>query len=46
MKQFMANHNLVLMNNGAPTHIVYRAETAIDATMCSASIAASFDWSI
>ena len=42
----MENHNLVLMKYGVPTRIAYRAETAIDVTMCSASIAASFDWSI
>ena len=46
MEQFLEKPNLVLMNNGALTRIVYETETASDLTMCSANIAATFDWSI
>ena len=46
MEQFFEKHNLVLINNGAPTRTVYGAETALDLIMCSASIAAKFERSI
>ena len=46
VEKFLEKHNLVLLNNGAPTRVVDGAETSLGLTMCSANIAATFDWSI
>ena len=35
---FINNHNMNIINNGAPTRISYNIETAIDLTMCAANL--------
>ena len=42
MEQFVDNHNIVIMNNGAPTRIVGNTETTTDLTICTAAIEACF----
>ena len=46
VEQFVNNHNIVIMNNGAPTRIVGNPETAIDLTICTASMEALFHWKV
>ena len=43
---FIIRNNINVMNNGAPARIVYNSETAIDLTLCTASIAADIHWSV
>ena len=45
VEQFIGNHNVIIMNNEAPTRIERNSETAID-LICSATIAISLQWSI
>ena len=40
------NHNIVIMNSGAPTRIVGNTETAIYLTICTAPIEALFHWRV
>ena len=48
IENFLNKHNLVLLNKGDSTyhHISNGTETAIDLSICSPSLAPSFDWSI
>ena len=46
VERFIDNHNINIMNNGAPTLILYNAESAIDLTMCSFILEADLHWSI
>ena len=41
---FLENSNLVLLNNGAPTHPNQTADTAIDLTFSSPEISEDFEW--
>ena len=40
IEEFIARNNINIMTDGAPTHITYYAETAIDLTMCTATLEA------
>ena len=46
VEHFINNHNINIMNNGAPTRISYDTKTAIDLTMCSLNLEAELHWSI
>lgn len=46
IENFIHNHNLNIMNNGAPTRISYQIETAIDLSICSSEIENYFNWSV
>ena len=46
MERFIDNHNINIMNNGAPTRILYNTESAIDLTMCSSILEANLHWNI
>ena len=46
VEHFINNHNINIMNKGAPTRISYDTETAIDLTMCSLNLEADLHWSI
>ena len=44
VETFVGNTDLVVLNNGAPTHPNPLVDTAIDLTLCSASISQDFEW--
>ena len=43
---FIEQHNLSLMNNGAPTRILYDQESAIDLSLCSPQLSADLLWTV
>ena len=45
VERFIDNHNINIMNNGAPTRILYNTESEID-LMCSSILEADLHWSI
>ena len=46
VERFIDNHNINVMNYGAPTRILYNTKPAIDLTMCSFILEADLHWSI
>ena len=45
IEEFISRNNINIINDGAPTHITYYAETATDLTMCTATLEADLHWS-
>lgn len=46
IQTFCNNNNLNILNDGAPTRIVYNSESAIDLTFCSPNLHPIVDWSV
>ena len=46
IEAFVEQRNINIMNNGAPTRILYETETAIDVSLCSPQIDADFHWAV
>ena len=44
IESFLDRNDLVVMNNGAPTHPNNSTDSTIDLTFCSPTIAQDFDW--
>ena len=46
VERFMNRNGINILNSGVPTRISYHAETCIDLTMCSPSLASDMEWSV
>ena len=46
IEAFVEQRNINIMNNGAPTRILYETEIAIDVSLCSPQIDADFHWTV
>ena len=46
VKHFTNNHNINILNNGAPARISYDTETAMDSTRCASHLEIDLHWSI
>ena len=46
IEAFITQQGLNIMNNGAPTRILYNTESAIDLSICSPEIDPDFNWTV
>ena len=46
LERIVTDKNLCVLNNGAPTRIGYNSESAIDITICTATLTPLIDWTV
>ena len=46
LEKILTDKNLCLLNSGAPTRIGYGSESAIDVTLCTATLTPIMDWTV